>query len=74
MLIGIPSYQDTDENSNPDVENISNAALGVRSALESLSGHSGCFRGVSVYAHWVTNDEEWLEYDEIWRPSSTIQP
>jgi hypothetical protein len=72
VLIGVPSYHDSTENSDPEIENIGNAALGVRSALESLSGMSACFRGVSVYAHWVTNDDEWQQFDEVWRRSSSV--
>ena len=55
FLIGIPAYHDVPEYSDPSVENIGNAALGVRSALESFSEKPECFRGVSIYANWVTD-------------------
>jgi spore germination protein YaaH len=67
VLIGIPSYADTSPHSDPAIENISNAALGVRSALESLPGASECFRGVAIYADWVTDSDEWREFDQSWR-------
>ncbi len=67
VLIGVPSYHDVPEYSDPEIENVGNAALGVRSALESLSGTAACFRGVSVYAYWVTDDDEWQQFDEVWR-------
>jgi hypothetical protein len=73
VLIGIPSYHDSTPNTDPAIENIGNAALGVRSALESLSGKPACFSGVSVYAHWVTNDDEWRQFDDDWRHTSTVQ-
>jgi hypothetical protein len=73
VLIGAPSYHDSAGNSDPAIENIGNAALGVRSALESLSGTPDCFRGVSVYAHWVTNDDEWLQFDKAWRHTSSVR-
>jgi hypothetical protein len=73
VLIGVPSYHDSTANTDPKIENIGNAALGVRSALESLSGKPACFRGISVYAHWVTNDDEWRQFDEFWRRTSSVQ-
>jgi hypothetical protein len=67
VLIGVPAYHDVPEYSNPSVENIGNAALGVRSALESFPGAPECFRGVSIYANWVTDEDEWLQFERFWR-------
>ena len=67
VLIGLPAYHDDPEYADPSVENIENAALGVRSALESHSGDASCFRGVSIYANWVTDDDEWLQFERAWR-------
>jgi len=67
VLIGIPSYHDVPEYSDPSVENIANAALGVRSALESFPETPSCFRGVSIYADWVTEPHEWLQFERFWK-------
>jgi hypothetical protein len=67
VLIGIPAYHDVPEYSNPSVENIGNAALGVRSALEPFPEKPECFRGVSIYANWVTDPGEWLQFERFWR-------
>jgi hypothetical protein len=67
FLIGIPAYHDVPEYSDPSVENIGNAALGVRSALESFPEKPECFRGVSIYANWVTDSDEWLQFERFWR-------
>jgi len=67
VLIGIPSYHDVSGHSNPSVENIANAALGVRSALESFAQPPRCFRGVSIYADWVTEPHEWLQFEHFWK-------
>jgi hypothetical protein len=67
VLIGIPAYHDVPEYSNPSVENIGNAALGVRSALEPFPEKPECFRGVSIYANWVTDPDEWLQFERFWR-------
>ena len=67
FLIGIPAYHDVPEYSDPSVENIGNAALGVRSALESFAETPECFRGVSIYANWVTDADEWLQFERFWQ-------
>jgi len=67
LLVGIPAYHDVPEYSDPSVENIANAALGVRSALESFPEDPVCFRGVSIYANWVTDPDEWLQFEQFWR-------
>ena len=66
VLIGIPSYEDVPLYSNPEIENISNAALGVRAALEELDSDHDCFEGVAVYANWVTDPGEWADYRNHW--------
>ena len=66
VLIGIPSYEDVPRLSNPKVENIENAALGVRAALEQKPARMSCFDGVAVYAEWVTDEDEWAAYEKTW--------
>jgi hypothetical protein len=66
VLIGIPSYEDVPLYSNPKIENIRNAALGVRAALEEVGSEADCFEGVAVYADWVTDADEWLDYRRFW--------
>jgi len=71
ILIGIPTYQDVPEYADPSVESIDNAILGVRSALESLPNQQECFRGVAIYANWVTDADEWSQFERDWqRPNS----
>ena len=66
VLIGIPSFEDSAV-SNPKVENIPNAARGVRAALADLGGAPACFEGVALYAEWVTSPEEWRQFRRSWR-------
>jgi hypothetical protein len=66
VLIGIPSYEDVPRLSNPKIENIENAALGVRAALEDKPSRQGCLDGVAVYAEWVTDEDEWAAYEKNW--------
>ena len=66
LLIGIPSYEDVPIYSDPEVENLRTASFGVRSALEKRAEHSACFRGVAVYANWVTDAHEWRQFERFW--------
>jgi hypothetical protein len=66
LLIGIPSYEDVPTYSDPQVENLRTAALGVRAALEAQGEAPPCFTGVAVYAYWVTDDDEWRDFERYW--------
>jgi hypothetical protein len=66
VMIGIPSYEDVPRLSNPKVENIANAALGVRAALEADGARLRCLDGVAIYAEWVTDADEWRDYARDW--------
>jgi hypothetical protein len=66
VLIGIPSYEHVPALSDPRVENIPNAASGVRAALEEQARTPSCFEGVAIYAHWVTDPGEWGQFRNHW--------
>lgn len=66
LLIGVPAFQDVPDAAASGAENIRNALLGVRSALESFPKPPECFGGVSVYANWVTDDAEWSDFEKHW--------
>ena len=66
LLIGIPAFRDSVNDSASRIENIRSASLGVRSALESFPTRPRCFDGVSVYANWVTDDAEWSDFEKYW--------
>jgi len=66
ILIGVPSHEDVPSYSNPQIENLRTAALGVRAALEAHSAPPACFSGVSIYSYWVTDEAEWRDYRRYW--------
>jgi hypothetical protein len=66
LLIGIPAFQDAPNDPVSQAEDIRNASLGIRSALESFPKRPDCFGGASVYANWVTNDAEWADFQRHW--------
>ena len=61
----IPSFEDSAV-SNPAVENIPNAARGIRAALERHGAPPSCFEGIALYAEWVTTPGEWRQLREEW--------
>ena len=66
LLIGLPSYEDVPLYSDPEVENLQTASLGVRAALENRSPSEHCVPGVAIYSNWVTDPEEWSEFRRYW--------
>jgi hypothetical protein len=74
LLIGIPSYEDVPTYSDPEVENLRTASLGVRAALEAIEPPPACFAGVAVYAYWVTDDAEWRDFDAHWTAPPDARP
>jgi len=75
LLVGVPSYEDVPTYSDPQVENLRTASLGVRAALEQLPALPPCFGGIAVYAYWVTDEAEWLDFERSWAsPHATSSP
>ena len=66
LLVGLPSYEDVPLYSNPDVENLKTASLGVRAALEQHSKPEKCVAGVAIYSNWVTDEDEWGDFRAYW--------
>jgi len=65
VLIGVPTYEDAPQTSDPRIENVSNAVLGVRAGLEQAAGLES-FEGLAIYSYWVTDDEEWRDFRADW--------
>lgn len=64
VLLGVPTYEDPGvEYHHADVENITNALLGVH---RGLSRHElpANYQGVAIYCDWETSDEEWAYFRE----------
>lgn len=67
LQIGIPSYEDAPQTSDPRVENIPMAARGVRAGLEALDPAARAqFEGVAIYSNWVTDAREWEDFRGEW--------
>ncbi|MDG2334607.1 MAG: hypothetical protein P8Q97_10320 [Myxococcota bacterium] len=73
ILIGVPAYEDVPLYSNPQVENLRTASLGVRSAIEANQEKADCVVGVSIYSNWVTDEGEWKDFRSHWMESGATQ-
>lgn len=59
VLIGIPTYKDTDVSyHHPEVENITNALLGIHRGLAGRPLPPN-YQGVAIYCEWETTAPEW---------------
>ncbi len=66
VLVGLPAYEDVPLYSNPEVENLRTASLGVRSTLEAQGDQANCIVGVAIYSNWVTDEDEWRDFRRYW--------
>ena len=66
VLVGVPTYDDTNFMHRAGVETLENALYGVVAGLRGVGG-GGTFEGVAVYAEWTTDQAEWDTYDRVWR-------
>lgn len=59
VLLGIPTYEDPGvDYHHPDVENITNALMGVHRGLAAKAVPTN-YQGVAIYADWETSEGEW---------------
>jgi hypothetical protein len=66
VLMGVPTYEDFGFMHRRRVETLENALLGVVAGLRGL-GAGGTFEGVALYAEWTTDDDDWADYERVWR-------
>lgn len=67
VLIGVPAYEDDRGYHRPRIENIASGLEGVQRGLDRLDHIPDHFRGVAIYASWVTDEDELRTYQREWR-------
>jgi hypothetical protein len=67
VLIGVPAYEDSRGYHRPRIENIATGLKGVKRGLGRLEKVPEHFRGVAIYASWVTDEKELRTYQRDWR-------
>jgi hypothetical protein len=65
-LMGVPAYDDSDEDHMPDVETLENSLTAIAAGFATISRPSN-FMGVAVYASFTMNDRKWAAFDRLWR-------
>jgi len=59
VLLGVPTYQDAGVGyHNPNVENVTNALLGIHRGLEQQPLPTN-YQGIAIYCEWETSASEW---------------
>lgn len=70
VLVGIPTYDETNLMHRKGVETAENALAGVVAGLRGRA-EGGTFEGVALYAEWTTDPEDWAVYERVWRGHTT---
>jgi hypothetical protein len=66
VLIGIPTYPAELPAHDPAVENIPTAIQGVNSGLIQANEARNVVTGLTIYAEWTTDAQEWSEFQMMW--------
>ncbi|MBI5379950.1 MAG: hypothetical protein HZA23_07350 [Nitrospirae bacterium] len=66
VLIGLPTYDRATRVYDPEVENLEQGIRGVIAGLEDERSAREVFAGIAIYAHWVTDEQEWAVYRQLW--------
>ncbi|MBI1270803.1 hypothetical protein GC174_10255 [bacterium] len=66
VMIGIPVYDGGTAGHITHTENIVTALYGVRKGLGRADASTGVFQGVSPFAEYTVDEEEWEQYRKWW--------
>ncbi len=66
VLLGVPTYGRGGSSHHARAENIRMALKGVREGLASRLATPASFAGVSIFADYTTDPDEWRDYMTLW--------
>lgn len=66
VLIGIPTYPAELPAHDPEVENVQTAVEGIYSGLIQAGDAAEVVTGVTIYAEWTTDGQEWSDFQTYW--------
>jgi hypothetical protein len=64
--VGIPTYPAELPAHDPDVENVETALIGIKQGLSEAGAMASSISGVSIYAEWTSDEEEWERFYQLW--------
>lgn len=66
IKVGIPTYPAELPAHDPDVENVETALIGIKQGLSDAGAMASSISGVSIYAEWTSDEEEWERFYQLW--------
>lgn len=66
LFIGVPTYENNRMGHRPWAENIEASITGIQHGLNDLGISQNKKIGISIFAEWTTEDDEWDYYRENW--------
>lgn len=66
LFVGIPAYDEANENFHPKIENVENGVRGVINGLNNIRSNEKNFMGIAIYPYWQISAEEWAIFDKLW--------
>lgn len=66
IFIGIPTYDDKSFGHNPSAENMESGVRSIKKGVEGIDQKKLKNFGVSIYAEWTTDQDEWEYYQNEW--------
>ncbi|MEO0563498.1 MAG: hypothetical protein AAF125_15425, partial [Chloroflexota bacterium] len=66
VLMGVPTYPAELPAHDPAVENVETAVRGVNSGLIQAGEAAEVVTGLTIYAEWTTDDQEWSDFQVYW--------
>ncbi len=74
VLIGVPTYPAELPAHDPAVENVITAVQGVNSGLIQAGEAAEVITGLTIYAEWTTDGQEWSDFQTYWvDPPASLQ-
>jgi len=73
VLLGVPTYKDEGVGYHvPEVENLSNALLGIHAGLSSYPVLPRNYQGIALYCEWEMDETEWQFWEKYFLQSIAI--
>ncbi|MDD5644574.1 MAG: PilZ domain-containing protein [bacterium] len=72
LFIGVSTVKDSTDAHNAAVENMSNALVGINTAVHNKDTDPSKIRGVAVMSDWTSTAEDWKNFSSLWSKKSFL--